>query len=888
MKQPYYFQTFLYLDSSSSSSPLIIIMNSNNLLSVASSHSDFEISSSHAKSDIFHHFMSFDHHNHSFTTKSSAIRNQNHDAEKVLKLIPNHSIFDEIENVGVYKRYEFQIDNCKPTDVLIVSIKDLFSERISLDQSFNTSLYAFIERKDNISPVVGNSGIFNDNDMDLSSIKFNCKSNRDELNFLLTPAHGLQAGSYILSISRSSSLPSVNNPYISTTTFTQNDINPTSDPYFSPSRVATGNKFTSLSPYWRPQDQQQHQRIKASSEFKIPGKGPLVDKSGKSRVSFTTSGDLNTEFLQYSSTLPDTSTDPISQSYSQQIDSVSSIPVRIQYKLLPKLESAVVLHNNKPVSGVVNRGTYNYYNFYLPPASDQIIAFILSYPRLNVRDNLEIYVSNRYDGLLPVTSSDHIWCHISPRTSNAHTGVVEQAVYIHPTDPHSRLGSVFTVSVYCRPDETFSSSSPGISYTLKTILLDPAKEPISTLSWGRNNTDLSLTSGTFARYEINLTAHIANKQKLKISIRPKVSPIQLKSDTKSNAVATNTPSVVEVCNGLSVTTSLFTSASYPILRQTFDKELPSHLSSFSPSTVVYLSRTCMLPGPSNYEFKAGGDDGNIDIFVSPWEFGLASSDESETLVLYMSVFQEYPHNQSSAGIETEEVHQSPPTLLSLTTEVLPHMENLSNEQKIRHDIFKKIFCDINGSMLSLRDRKKLAIEHDTNFIYSEIQFTTLIDILYAANVPDGCSFYDLGCGAGHALVAALFSSIKFSQIIGIEYLPKLCRNGNLALHRVKLLLQGATQLPLKSSSSNSSVTGYLTKMNLDSSLVSESCDTSNMSDDSAMQAFLHMTSSSNSITYSRPTSPQKPIRSNSVINFNVEEVTALKELNVALPFTEIR
>lgn len=124
------------------------------------------------------------------------------------------------------------------------------------------------------------------------------------------------------------------------------------------------------------------------------------------------------------------------------------------------------------------------------------------------------------------------------------------------------------------------------------------------------------------------------------------------------------------------------------------------------------------------------------------------------------------------------------TIEPISAEVLPAAH------KLRYSAFCKIFHGLDGEYASHNDRKNLNLESNNNYIYSESSYASIISLLSISGSRDGQVFYDLGSGAGNVVLAVIFSGIKFTKVIGIEYLPHLCKYGKIALQRFQCILQG--------------------------------------------------------------------------------------------------
>lgn len=96
-------------------------------------------------------------------------------------------------------------------------------------------------------------------------------------------------------------------------------------------------------------------------------------------------------------------------------------------------------------------------------------------------------------------------------------------------------------------------------------------------------------------------------------------------------------------------------------------------------------------------------------------------------------------------------------------------KQVQNINKKIHDLYQ----DINAYQISIAAREKHGMDNK-NFVYGEVDTTTLISILEQLKLPKDAVFYDLGSGAGkQVLAAALYH--PFKKAVGVEYFEELCQ-----------------------------------------------------------------------------------------------------------------
>ena len=84
-------------------------------------------------------------------------------------------------------------------------------------------------------------------------------------------------------------------------------------------------------------------------------------------------------------------------------------------------------------------------------------------------------------------------------------------------------------------------------------------------------------------------------------------------------------------------------------------------------------------------------------------------------------------------------------------------------------IFQTVYQDVDGFALSRQARRK---QDALDYIYGEIEFTSFIALLSLAKPNSNTVFYDLGCGAGKAVLACAMV-YPIQKAVGVEILPEL-------------------------------------------------------------------------------------------------------------------
>jgi hypothetical protein len=87
-------------------------------------------------------------------------------------------------------------------------------------------------------------------------------------------------------------------------------------------------------------------------------------------------------------------------------------------------------------------------------------------------------------------------------------------------------------------------------------------------------------------------------------------------------------------------------------------------------------------------------------------------------------------------------------------------------------IFKEVFSKTKGGSISQEERNVKEL-HGSEYTYGEIEVLYFIDLLKTVYTKKGGVFWDLGSGAGKALIAAALGYNSFDKICGVEQLEGL-------------------------------------------------------------------------------------------------------------------
>lgn len=116
------------------------------------------------------------------------------------------------------------------------------------------------------------------------------------------------------------------------------------------------------------------------------------------------------------------------------------------------------------------------------------------------------------------------------------------------------------------------------------------------------------------------------------------------------------------------------------------------------------------------------------------------------------------------------------------------LQNRTDAKEIRMNqiIFDSLYQDIDATSISKIDRKNMNND-SPELVYGEIEFPSFFNMLEKVNPKPGDVFYDLGCGAGKAVIVAALC-FEFAKICGVEILPGLYKTAIERLDHLKHIM----------------------------------------------------------------------------------------------------
>lgn len=229
---------------------------------------------------------------------------------------------------------------------------------------------------------------------------------------------------------------------------------------------------------------------------------------------------------------------------------------------------------------------------------------------------------------------------------------------------------------------------------------------------------------------------------------------------------------------------------------------------------VYISSETKYPNAENHMWRATGFSGKVVFVIETSEFkytsgflyfsivGLTPQPNVEDISSFSFRTENETENETSVISKTQgkESYLSSinslgttekPILHRLTIWSVTETEALNPEELLRYRLFYNIYNNIDGFITSQKERdlthqfknptqkpndsktQGFGAIDDYQLSYDEIEFSQFLLLLKNGGAVDGQIFYDLGAGAGRAVIAAALSGIHFLKCVGVELLPSL-------------------------------------------------------------------------------------------------------------------
>lgn len=508
----------------------------------------------------------------------------------------------------------------------------------------------------------------------------------------------------------------------------------------------------------------------------------------------------------------------------------STQSLRIHYNIQSSVR-AIPIRASQKLIGSTTANEFAYYRFAL--ANPKHLITIRTKPIFDDRGPIgdpDLYVTNRFEGLVGVTKENFSWksTNVGPDRIDIHPVDIDTgrgSIYIigilgykernefelcvevsEPKTIHSlNVGDILDITIQTNYNRYFSIQIPPQSKSQLYVKVTPVSDVNSTStssqvvmrSSGGSGGDVILDKSTLESLGksygrcVYATDGLASHGVLSTSIWSDTS-----TDTCSNHSIPPMPDIIraQVGNRNTAGDDLMTLAASRTLP-------PSLCLTRGVFPVAYLSSNCMYPNREDFTWRGSGADGSILILfeADEWKYtaGCCYLTLSGLSVVTAAENVSGPRVTSTTDTMATSISDTsspiqpplPPSQITCRISVVERsdIEYLSTETTGRYEVFQSVFRDIDGSTVSQKERSQVGRD-DTALTYGEAEYISFVDILVAAGANHGDHFFDLGCGAGKALIAAAISGINFSRCVGIELLPGLCSCTRAAITKLKEVL----------------------------------------------------------------------------------------------------
>lgn len=514
---------------------------------------------------------------------------------------------------------------------------------------------------------------------------------------------------------------------------------------------------------------------------------------------------------------------------------IATQSLRIHYNIQSSVR-AIPIRASQKLIGSTTANEFAYYRFAL--TNPKHLITIRTKPIFDDRGPIgdpDLYVTNRFEGLVGVTKENFSW---------KSTNVGPDRIDIHPMDIDTSRGPIYIIGIlgYKERNEfelQVEVSDPKVIHPLNVgDILDVQLQTSSTSHFSiqipphskshiyvkvtpvsdMTSTSTSISSEIMMRSSGGLGGDVLlDKSSLESLGKSYGRCVYATDGLASHGILSTslwTGSSTDVCSNHSIPPmpdiiraqgghlpGTGSSSDYDLITASASRTLPpSHCLSRGLFPVAYMSSNCMYPNEEDYTWRGSGADGSILILfeADEWKYtagccfitlaGLAVGSSSIEMVTTTSTAT--TTTSPSEGSHPQERSPSlppvPPSQITCRISVVERsdIEYLSAESSERYDIFQSVFRDIDGNIISQKERAQGGRE-DTALTYGEAEYISFVKILEDAGANHGDHFFDLGCGAGKALISAALSGISFSRCVGIEILPGLCSCSRAAITKLK-------------------------------------------------------------------------------------------------------
>ena len=449
-----------------------------------------------------------------------------------------------------------------------------------------------------------------------------------------------------------------------------------------------------------------------------------------------------------------------------------NISVRTDFKIIYHITTLLrdigPLDEGKLIRDTIQANEWKYYRFQFHSNTNKVIQINTTIDRsyhASVTGDIDIYVSNKHNGLIPVNNKNYIWRNVTPGSSSIDIHPqLDKSTQVRILDPNrsSNFDNIYTIGIFgC------SEACESCNYSITLSLTDPL--PIHNMMEAVNSKQL---------HTIRLVADQYYYFKLPVQIHsPCRCIVNINVNNKDKIDPTLAESFANNSYGIYSTDSLFP---LPSNLHTHDNICAKSL--LFP--VVYIldgNNSVVYASQNNYSYRASSIAGNISIVIEPLELLVASTGiNKSTHELYLSIYGYDVSNSPANSTRSIICH------INTTVEMKPVDDNNLLTKNDHHQGF---FPSNDSSTKEFGPDAAHYCELDRDILYG---------ILNAVTISPGLIVYDIYCGTGRNIISlALNNTVHFFKCVGVEFDRNLSNKATESISKLRSLAKDLSiTLPL--------------------------------------------------------------------------------------------
>ena len=440
--------------------------------------------------------------------------------------------------------------------------------------------------------------------------------------------------------------------------------------------------------------------------------------------------------------------------------------LKIVYSITSLLRNIAPLEEGKVIYDKIQSNEWKFYRFRFHSSNPKKVIQIKTNNKTKddetTTGDVDIYVSNKYNGLIPVNNKNYIWRNVTPGASiiDIHTQFDKSShVSIFDLSHSSSLDVVYTIGVF----GCFEACELS-NYSIMLSLVDPL--PL-----------------------YNLLETVDNKQPHTIRLLPEEYchyklPVQLHSNCRYIVnISVNNKDKVESPDSSPTGCGIYSTDSLLPLPSNFNDHDNICVKNLLFPVVYILdgNNSVMYASSHNYNYRASSIDGNVVITIEPLELLVANLGTSNSIhEIYLAIY----------GYDAGKNSQ-----ISSNRSVICHVNTSVEMRPVDTNTLLSKNDTFHGFIPSNNPNQEIG---SSTTYYCELDSDILYSILHAVTISSGLIIYEIYCGAGRNIISlALNNYIHFFKCIGVEFDQNLSNIAAESINKLRVLAKDLTiTLPL--------------------------------------------------------------------------------------------